>query len=218
MACRKTSPDSTFFTYRSINEIEVKSIVPFLDRGHYRERKDLWEERLNQGPGDNPDKPSSYLPHTFLTFLIPSYQVTDQPNLKEFARKEGNMQVIKSLKAEDENIFQDVVSGRHPKRDVVVEKFNTAIYYETLQVLAPPEWLNDEIINFYFKLLVEAASSEWNRIHCFSTYFVEKCTEKVFPHTFLIPSSYLPHTFLIPSSYLPHLRHINNIDFLGHGL
>ena len=76
------------------------------------------------------------------------------------------------------------------------------MYYETMKSLAPRVWLNEEVINFYFQLLVEESSSEWNRIHVFNTYFVEESTgghvnpEKVF-HTYL-PHTFLPHVCIEP--------------------
>ena len=143
---------------------------------------------------------------TYAKNAIIKSQSMDHPNLTEFKRKEGHMKVKKKLKRDEDRIYEDVVSGRHPKWDVVVKKFKTVIYYETMKSLAPRVWVNEEVINFYFQLLVEEASSEWNRIHVFNTYFVEESTggrvnpEKVFhtylPHTFLTPSSHLPHTFL----------------------
>ena len=155
--------------------------------------------------------------HTYSKNASIKSQGTDHPNLQEFKRKEGHLKIKKKLKREEDRICEDVVSGRHPKWDVVVQKFKTAMYYETMKCLAPGAWVNEEVINFYFQLLVDEASSEWNRIHVFNTYFVEASTggrvnpKKVLftphshlPHTFLTPYSHLTHTSLTPYSHLTH--------------
>ena len=72
---------------------------------------------------------------------------------------------------------QSFSSYIHPRDGVLIETFHTKITYGMMRCLRPREWLN-EVTNFYFQLLVEVCSTAWNRIHVFTTFFVDKCTKK----------------------------------------
>ncbi|RKP14754.1 hypothetical protein BJ684DRAFT_8060, partial [Piptocephalis cylindrospora] len=80
---------------------------------------------------------------------------------------------------------------------VVVDKFNIEIAREDLQTLAPRQWLNDEIVNFYLQLVAERAKTQsealfiaspsassatstptFPKVHCFNTFFRKKLIDK----------------------------------------
>lgn len=72
--------------------------------------------------------------------------------------------------------FQDVVqkafSGR--KTQLLCKKFNVEIRRKDILTLADQKWVNDEVINFYFNLIMERAEKKSERypsVHAFKTYF-----------------------------------------------
>lgn len=81
------------------------------------------------------------------------------------------------------------------QRGVVVDKFNIEITREDLQTLAPRQWLNDEIVNFYLQMIAERAKAQeevsfpqttcsaiqsppFPKVHCFNTFFRKKLVDK----------------------------------------
>lgn len=60
----------------------------------------------------------------------------------------------------------DVLDGKD--NDIVIEKFNIKIKTEDLLTLTGDNWLNDEIINFYFSLIQERNPLH---VHCFNSFF-----------------------------------------------
>ena len=53
----------------------------------------------------------------------------------------------------------------------VIERFAIPITGRDLKTLSGCNWLNDEVINFYFELIAERSA---NRIHIFNTFFYPK--------------------------------------------
>ncbi|RLN89587.1 hypothetical protein BBJ28_00008512 [Nothophytophthora sp. Chile5] len=80
-------------------------------------------------------------------------------------------------------IVEDALHGG-PMEQVLIQKYNVDITRRHLQCLLPIQWLNDEVINFYFQLmndrdeaLVEAGVLE-KRSHFFNSFFYTKVSEK----------------------------------------
>lgn len=58
----------------------------------------------------------------------------------------------------------------------IIQKFCIPITVRDLKTLRPPNWLNDEVINFYFELLSQRSKENSNlpRLHIFNTFFYPK--------------------------------------------
>lgn len=58
----------------------------------------------------------------------------------------------------------------------IILKFCIPITVRDLKTLRPPNWLNDEVINFYFELLRQRSkeNSNYPRLHIFNTFFYPK--------------------------------------------
>lgn len=58
----------------------------------------------------------------------------------------------------------------------IIQKFCIPITVRDLKTLRSPNWLNDEVINFYFELLSQRSKGNLNypRIHIFNTFFYPK--------------------------------------------
>jgi sentrin-specific protease 1 len=80
----------------------------------------------------------------------------------------------------DEKTLQWALSNRNVK-EVIVDKFNIDITRDKLRCLLPAEWLNDEVINFYFKMCTdreERYGGKYPRCHYFNTFFYAKLTQR----------------------------------------
>ncbi|RLN10248.1 hypothetical protein BBJ28_00014183 [Nothophytophthora sp. Chile5] len=80
-------------------------------------------------------------------------------------------------------IVEDALHGG-PMEQVLIQKYNVDITRRHLQCLLPIQWLNDEVINFYFQLmndrdeaLVKTGVLE-KRSHFFNSFFYTKVSEK----------------------------------------
>lgn len=62
----------------------------------------------------------------------------------------------------------------------VIQKFFIPITVRDLKTLKQPNWLNDEVINFYFELLRQRSkdNSKLPRLHIFNTFFYPKLSSK----------------------------------------
>lgn len=70
---------------------------------------------------------------------------------------------------------------RRPDDSVVVSKFSIDFCVRDLRTLVAPNWLNDEVINFYCQLLVERSLQGRGRfplLHAFSSFFFPKLRER----------------------------------------
>ncbi|OQR97074.1 SUMO protease [Achlya hypogyna] len=85
------------------------------------------------------------------------------------------------LSPEDEEAVDDALSGGSAS-EVLCQKFNVDITRGLLQCLRPGQWLNDEIINFYFQMLAERDISVHAALgiaasHFFNSFFFSKVSE-----------------------------------------
>ncbi|TBU07175.1 putative sentrin/sumo-specific protease [Hamiltosporidium magnivora] len=64
------------------------------------------------------------------------------------------------------------------KKDIFVKKYKMGIYFTDFCTLLPRNWLNDKIINFYFKIIEEYSMKTGKFIKVFSTYFYTTLCEK----------------------------------------
>jgi hypothetical protein len=78
----------------------------------------------------------------------------------------------------DEIELPDVVLERVQKvleiRDMtakITDKYNSDIRRKDLETLQGLNWLNDEVINFYFNMISERSQG---KVHCFNTFFLTK--------------------------------------------
>ena len=74
----------------------------------------------------------------------------------------------------DRSHLTNILKGR-PSETVLTNKFESQMTVTKLQCLRQGEWLNDEVINFVMKLIIEDSSCEGRtKIHCFNTFFMER--------------------------------------------
>ena len=77
---------------------------------------------------------------------------------------------------EEIRIANKALSTR-PLNTVLIDKFNISVTPAILQCLVPKEWLNDEVINFYFQLLMDRSKSDKRRYRSFfawNSFFWQK--------------------------------------------
>ncbi|DAZ95743.1 TPA: hypothetical protein N0F65_006391 [Lagenidium giganteum] len=88
----------------------------------------------------------------------------------------------RELPPEQLRIVQDALTSG-PDSRVLIEKYNVNITRRHLQCLLPMQWLNDEVINFWFQMLndrdVELVNSGVlaKRSHFFNSFFYTKVSE-----------------------------------------
>lgn len=61
--------------------------------------------------------------------------------------------------------------------DVLIDKFRIEIHRKDIMTLQDTRWLNDEIINFYFKLMQQRSednSAEFPKVFAFNSFFFTK--------------------------------------------
>ncbi|KDO25887.1 hypothetical protein SPRG_08829 [Saprolegnia parasitica CBS 223.65] len=80
-----------------------------------------------------------------------------------------------ALSEEDEETVEIALSSG-PSNEVLCQKFNVDITRALIQCLRPGQWLNDEIINFYFQMLAErdvsvSAALGIRGSHFFNSFF-----------------------------------------------
>ncbi|VDP08470.1 unnamed protein product [Soboliphyme baturini] len=73
-------------------------------------------------------------------------------------------------------LVTDALLGQNPD-EVLVEEFDIAITRRDIWSLNWSNWLNDNIMNYYFQLVVTQSSSPIFRIQALSTYFYPKLIE-----------------------------------------
>ncbi|KAH8235844.1 hypothetical protein KR032_008950 [Drosophila birchii] len=64
-----------------------------------------------------------------------------------------------------------------PVDAIIVSRFNLRIHRRDLHTLIPGQWINDEIINFYFNMLTERSeqrSGELPSVYAYSTFFMNR--------------------------------------------
>lgn len=63
-----------------------------------------------------------------------------------------------------------------PESSEIIQKFCIPITVKDLKTLRAPNWLNDEVINFYFELICQRSkeNASYPRLHIFNTFFYSK--------------------------------------------
>ena len=104
--------------------------------------------------------------------------VVDVSPDEESSSEESEDEEIRNLSDGEMNIYRDSVKGYGGRS--LVEKFNYTITVKDISTLKGLNWLNDEVINFYFELLKERSNNNENlpSIHIMNTYFYSKYLEK----------------------------------------
>uniref|UniRef100_A0A7E4VQA5 ULP_PROTEASE domain-containing protein n=1 Tax=Panagrellus redivivus TaxID=6233 RepID=A0A7E4VQA5_PANRE len=86
---------------------------------------------------------------------------------------------------EEANEFIDIVWNRRlPQDEVLVDANPFKIHRKDLHTLSGLNWLNDEIINFYFNLIVQRATAEdadLPKVYAFQTFFYTTLCSKGYP-------------------------------------
>jgi len=67
---------------------------------------------------------------------------------------------VPPLTEKEKSIAKDSLYGKGAASDVLASRFNVELTRRHLLCLRPREWLNDEVINFYFKLLQERSNKQ----------------------------------------------------------
>ena len=77
------------------------------------------------------------------------------PTFQMQLRIDGEYTVKKTLSdlsSAQKQRCEDLISGGHPPKEILVNKFNTLINYYDMSTLRPGIWVNDEVINFYMQV------------------------------------------------------------------
>ncbi|KAI6178933.1 ULP-PROTEASE domain-containing protein [Aphelenchoides besseyi] len=100
------------------------------------------------------------------------FDVVHVPGVKDFP----------VLSKEETEICNDAWDETKDVDEVLVNEFNLPITRKDLQTLSPKSWLNDEVINFYFSLIVKRSKTIEGlpMVYAFSTYFFTALTN---PHS-----------------------------------
>jgi len=104
--------------------------------------------------------------------------VIDVSSDEESSSEESEDEEIRNLSDAEMNIYRDSVKGYGGRS--LIEKFNYTLTVKDISTLKGLNWLNDEVINFYFELLKERSNNNENlpNIHIMNTYFYSKYLEK----------------------------------------
>ena len=88
--------------------------------------------------------------------------------------------VISEMNAEEERVVDDAL-GPGPANELLCELLNVPVYRRDMRKLKPGEWLNDEVVNYYFKMLLARANDEGDpnrpKCHVTNTQFYPKLAE-----------------------------------------
>lgn len=116
-----------------------------------------------------------------LKYYPPCFEREQQEELSdiEYPPEDDELSDLDELKDEDEEIkltdeilkeVERVLSIKNMNQ-MVQTKYNSEIKRSDIETLQGLNWLNDEIINFYFNMLMERSPKE---IYCFNTFFYSK--------------------------------------------
>ena len=61
--------------------------------------------------------------------------------------------------------------------EVIVTAFAIKLTRKDLQSLSNRNWLNDQVINFYFSMIEEECNNAMKTVHVFSTFFYSRLTQ-----------------------------------------
>mmetsp|Transcript_25006 Transcript_25006/g.35018 ORF Transcript_25006/g.35018 Transcript_25006/m.35018 type:complete len:660 (+) Transcript_25006:108-2087(+) len=106
----------------------------------------------------------------------------DQAIINKIKRRAQADQGVKKLTEEEEKIVELALDG--DDEEVLAEGFNLKVTRGDICRLQTPEWLNDEVINFYMNVLMDRNSKEPSlpKMFIFNTFFfsmLEKGYERV---------------------------------------
>ena len=99
------------------------------------------------------------------------YGGDDRPTLVEAQRSANLCFVRRNALLHETARYNDIVNNTHPPYEVAARKFNTHLLYRDLETLAPKKWLNDDVVDFYLRLVEEMVRSPYNDFHIFNPQF-----------------------------------------------
>lgn len=116
-----------------------------------------------------------------LKYYPPCYDVEQQDELSdiEYPPEDEELSDLEDLKDEEEEIkltkeivteVDKVLSIRNMDQ-LITNQYNCEIRRKDIETLQGLNWLNDEVINFYFNMLMERNPK---KIYCFNTFFYGK--------------------------------------------
>jgi len=114
-------------------------------------------------------------------------EIERRKELEEEERRKAEREPPPIVKArlrpltEDEEDEVDLLMGA-PGGKEIAKAFNQTILAAHLNCLQPGHWLNDEVMNFYFNLIMKRSKAQCEkgealRCWCFNTFFLEKLTK-----------------------------------------
>ena len=82
----------------------------------------------------------------------------------------------KSLSGKEQKIIGDALYGKGPPDERLVENRTNFVQHQSMQMLRPEKWLNDEVINWYFHL-IGTRSRRW--CYVFNSFFIPKLLQEL---------------------------------------
>ncbi|CAE7739236.1 SENP1 [Symbiodinium pilosum] len=76
---------------------------------------------------------------------------------------------VPPITLEEEKLADDALFGQGGADEVIASRFSVEVTRRQLECLRPGEWLNDEVINFYYKLLQERSKTGTTSPKCWFT-------------------------------------------------
>lgn len=171
---------------------ELSSCGPFQrslsnssSKSNFSSNEDLWIQYLRSFFDSGSNKYSIIFKCVCLIIFriaTPEYvRIKDNENqvLNEIRKRRlASLEVSKILPSEAISLITNNLSL--PDSTEIIQKFFIPIAVKDLKTLMHPNWLNDEIINFYFELLRERSKNEskYPRLHIFNTFFYSNLQSK----------------------------------------
>ena len=153
----------------------------------YRDRCRQTVEELNQISKDRRAQSSSVAQLRYYPpcFEIQSLDDEEEESYKDFDSDEDDelfddLENLRILEKEDQlevELSDEVLDRVHKVMEIrnmnekITEKYNSDIRRKDLETLQGLNWLNDEVINFYFNMIAERGSKS---VYCFNTFFYSK--------------------------------------------
>lgn len=140
-----------------------------------------------QNPIDSCPMGNSILGHKVSTSQTTKRPFSTSSGVNARAVKKRNNLKIEVEEKEELPILTDEMTQvindafiSHPSGDLLVTKFNIRITRKDIETLKKLNWLNDEIINFYFRMIVERSKETDNlpSVYATNTFFYSKLTSK----------------------------------------
>lgn len=154
----------------------------------------LWTESHVKALGRSRSCPLSYLEYShYLQRAMPGAELREAPEERiEDIEGVSGLELLRRLSAaatppriarrrpvppltdEERALAEQSLSDDGPLDEVLASRFSIDLTREKLQTLRPKIWLNDEVINFYFKLLQERSNKKATRCWCPNSFFWNK--------------------------------------------